>query len=930
MASSNILTKIFGSRNERMLKNYRKIVEGINALEDKIQALSDEQLQLKTSEFKGRIDKGESLDALLPEAFAVVREAAKRVMGMRHFDVQMIGGITLHQGKIAEMRTGEGKTLTSTLPVYLNAISGKGVHVVTVNNYLAARDAEWMGRIYRFLGLTVGVNLPDLSQAEKQAAYACDITYGTNTEFGFDYLRDNMVYEAGHRVQRGLNYAIIDEVDSILIDEARTPLIISGTTEDDVTVYPRIQALVKFLEQQEGEASPITGEGVIKPGDYTVDEKARTVHITDRGHEKIEKLLGDAGLLDTGKSLYSGSNIMLVHHITAALKAKHLYLRDQQYVVDPEGKIVIVDEFTGRLMPGRRWSEGLMQAIEAKEGVDIQPENMTMGTITFQNYFRLFGKLAGMTGTADTEAYEFQEIYKLETIVIPPNKPTLRDDQQDRIYRTSIERYKAAIADIKACHEKGQPVLVGTSSIENSELIAGLLQKEGLPHEVLNAKQHDREADIIAQAGRKGAITIATNMAGRGTDIVLGGNIEKQIEAIEHDESLTASIKQARIGTLKEEWQAANQEVKDLGGLRVIATERHESRRIDNQLRGRSGRQGDPGSSRFYLSLEDPLMRIFAGDLVKRFMDRLNMPEGEAIEAPMVTRSIESAQRKVERHHFDARKQLLEYDDVANEQRKAIYEQRNAILDLANLDDQVASLREGALADVVRQFVPKNSVEEQWDIAGLEQALRNEWGLEIAIQAALDKSASMDDEGLEELVQKTAARIYNKKVEPVAGPQFIYFQRMVLLQALDTHWREHLTALDHLRQGIHLRSYAQKQPKQEYKREAYEMFGRMLGRIRAEVTQTLMSFEIRSNTEIEDAAHAIEDRGEHLSNVTLTAPEEGGNSAEQQTRGGLFGSAAATAGGAGAAGQSFAAVGRNDPCPCGSGQKFKNCHGKLN
>ena len=930
MASSNILTKIFGSRNERMLKNYRKIVEGINALEDKIQALSDEQLQLKTSEFKGRIDKGESLDALLPEAFAVVREAAKRVMGMRHFDVQMIGGITLHQGKIAEMRTGEGKTLTSTLPVYLNAISGKGVHVVTVNNYLAARDAEWMGRIYRFLGLTVGVNLPDLSQAEKQAAYACDITYGTNTEFGFDYLRDNMVYEAGHRVQRGLNYAIIDEVDSILIDEARTPLIISGTTEDDVTVYPRIQALVKFLEQQEGEASPITGEGVIKPGDYTVDEKARTVHITDRGHEKIEKLLGDAGLLDTGKSLYSGSNIMLVHHITAALKAKHLYLRDQQYVVDPEGKIVIVDEFTGRLMPGRRWSEGLMQAIEAKEGVDIQPENMTMGTITFQNYFRLFGKLAGMTGTADTEAYEFQEIYKLETIVIPPNKPTLRDDQQDRIYRTSIERYKAAIADIKACHEKGQPVLVGTSSIENSELIAGLLQKEGLPHEVLNAKQHDREADIIAQAGRKGAITIATNMAGRGTDIVLGGNIEKQIEAIEHDESLTASIKQARIGTLKEEWQAANQEVKDLGGLRVIATERHESRRIDNQLRGRSGRQGDPGSSRFYLSLEDPLMRIFAGDLVKRFMDRLNMPEGEAIEAPMVTRSIESAQRKVEGHHFDARKQLLEYDDVANEQRKAIYEQRNAILDLANLDDQVASLREGALADVVRQFVPKNSVEEQWDIAGLEQALRNEWGLEIAIQAALDKSASMDDEGLEELVQKTAARIYNKKVEPVAGPQFIYFQRMVLLQALDTHWREHLTALDHLRQGIHLRSYAQKQPKQEYMREAYEMFGRMLGRIRAEVTQTLMSFEIRSNTEIEDAAHAIEDRGEHLSNVTLTAPEEGGNGAEQQTRGGLFGSAAATAGGAGAAGQSFAAVGRNDPCPCGSGQKFKNCHGKLN
>jgi preprotein translocase subunit SecA len=851
-------------------------------------------------------------------------------MGMRHFDVQMVGGAALHQGKIAEMRTGEGKTLTSTLPVYLNAIAGKGVHVVTVNNYLAARDAEWMGRIYGFLGLTVGVNLPDLSQAEKQAAYACDITYGTNTEFGFDYLRDNMVYEAGHRVQRGLNYAIVDEVDSILIDEARTPLIISGTTEDDVTVYPRIQALVRHLDQQEGEANPITGEGVTKPGDYTVDEKARTVHITDLGHEKVEKLLRDAGLLDEGKSLYSGSNIMLVHHITAALKAKHLYLRDQQYVIDPEGKIVIVDEFTGRLMPGRRWSEGLMQAIEAKEGVDIQPENMTMGTITFQNYFRLFGKLAGMTGTADTEAYEFQEIYKLETIVIPPNKPTLRDDQQDRIYKTSLERYKAAIADIKACHEKGQPVLVGTSSIENSELISSLLQKEGLPHEVLNAKQHEREADIIAQAGRKGAITIATNMAGRGTDIVLGGNIEKQIEAIEHDDSLTASIQQARIGSLKEAWQAANQEVKDLGGLRVIATERHESRRIDNQLRGRSGRQGDPGSSRFYLSLEDPLMRIFAGDLVKRFMDRLNMPEGEAIEAPIVTRSIESAQRKVEGHHFDARKQLLEYDDVANEQRKAIYEQRNAILDLGNLDDQIASLREGALSDVVREFVPKDSVEEQWDITGLEQTLGTEWALEVALKAALDKSSTMDDEELEALVQKTATRLYNKKVEPVAGPQFIYFQRMVLLQALDTHWREHLTALDHLRQGIHLRSYAQKQPKQEYKREAYEMFGRMLGRIRAEVTQTLLSFEIRSDTEMENAAHAIEDRGEHISNVTLTAPEEGGNHATQQTRGGLFSSAAAAGANATAGAQNFAPVGRNDACPCGSGQKFKNCHGKLN
>ncbi len=924
--ATNILTKIFGSRNERILKNHRKTVSKINELEASLEKLSDSELQAKTEEFKSKIAAGSSLDALLPEAYAVVREASKRVMGMRPFDVQMIGGITLHQGKIAEMRTGEGKTLTSTLPVYLNALTGKGVHVVTVNNYLAARDAEWMGRLYNFLGLSVGVNLPDMSQAEKKAAYACDITYGTNTEFGFDYLRDNMVYEAGHRVQRQLHFAIIDEVDSILIDEARTPLIISGTTEDNVEVYPRIQALVHHLDLQEGEANPVTGEGVIKPGDYTVDEKGRTVHITDQGHEKIEQLLRDAGLLTEGKSLYSGSNIMLVHHVNAALRAKHLYLRDQQYVLTPEGKVVIVDEFTGRLMPGRRWSEGLMQAIEAKEGVEIQPENMTMGTITFQNYFRLFEKLGGMTGTADTEAYEFQSIYGLETIVIPPNRVVQRVDEQDRIYKTSQARYTAAIADIAATHQRGQPVLVGTGSIENSELISQLLTQAGLPHEVLNAKQHEREADIIAQAGREGAITIATNMAGRGTDIVLGGNIEKAVEAIEADPELTEAIKQSRIASLQEAWKADNQKVKELGGLRVIATERHESRRIDNQLRGRSGRQGDPGSSRFYLSLEDPLMRIFAGDLVRRFMERLNMPDDEAIEAPMVTRSIETAQRKVEGHHFDARKQLLEYDDVANEQRKAIYEQRNAILDMETVDAQIASLREGALEDAVYQFVPEDSVEEQWNVPGLEQALQEDWNLSLPLAQQVAQTSDLDAEGILALVQKAATQSYENKVGPLRGPQLVHFERMVLLQTLDTHWREHLTSLDHLRQGIHLRSYAQKQPKQEYKREAYEMFGRMLGRVRSEVTQQLLGFEVANPDQMEEVAHEIEGRGEHISNVTLSAPAEGGGAAQSSQREDLFAASKKADGATVAAGRH---VGRNDPCPCGSGERFKNCHGKL-
>ena len=708
----NFLTQIFGSRNDRMIKQYRKTVVLINALEAQYEALSDEQLRAKTDEFRARVAQGESLDNILPEAFAIVREGSKRAMKMRHFDVQMLGGISLHNGKISEMGTGEGKTLTATLAVYLNALANKGVHVVTVNDYLASRDAQWMGKLYNFLGMSVGVNLSQLSREEKQAAYNSDITYGTNNEFGFDYLRDNMVYEGKDRVQRGLNFAIVDEVDSILIDEARTPLIISGQADDQTAQYQALNQVVPLLTRQEGEADPRTGEGIIKPGDFTVDEKSHQVFLTEQGHEKAESILASAGLIPEGASLYDPANIALMHHLTAALRANHIYHRDQHYVVQ-EGEIVIVDEFTGRLMTGRRWSDGLHQAVEAKEGVAIQAENQTMASITFQNYFRLYGKLAGMTGTADTEAYEFQEIYGLETMVIPPNRISRREDQLDRVYKSAPEKYNAAIADIRECFERGQPVLVGTTSIENSELISELLTKVQLPHQVLNAKQHAREADIIAQAGRPGMITIATNMAGRGTDIVLGGNIEKDIQGIELDESLSPELCQSQVAVMRNQWLTVHEQVKSLGGLRIIATERHESRRIDNQLRGRSGRQGDPGSSRFYLSLDDPLMRIFAGDRVRAIMDRLKMPEGEAIEAGMVTRSIESAQRKVEARNFDTRKQLLEYDDVSNDQRKVIYQQRNDILDATELDEQIKSLREGSFTDLVHQYVPEETVEEQ-------------------------------------------------------------------------------------------------------------------------------------------------------------------------------------------------------------------------
>lgn len=910
----SFLTKIFGSRNDRLLRQYRKTVVAVNALESQYERLSDDELKAKTADFRAQLAEGVALDSLIPDVFATVREASKRVMKMRHFDVQIVGAMALHQGKIAEMRTGEGKTLTATLAVYLNALTGKGVHVVTVNDYLAARDASWMGRLYGFLGLTVGINLPTLNREEKQAAYNADITYGTNNEFGFDYLRDNMVYDAADRVARVLNYAIVDEVDSILIDEARTPLIISGPADDHTPTYQAINALIPKLTRQEGEADPRTGEGVIVPGDFTVDEKSHQVHLTEQGHERAEALLNEAGLLPEGASLYDPANIALMHHVNAALRANNLYHRDQHYVVQ-DGEVVIVDEFTGRLMSGRRWSDGLHQAVEAKENVKIQSENQTMASITFQNYFRLYGKLAGMTGTADTEAYEFQTIYGLETVVIPPNRPNRRDDQLDRVYKTTPEKYKAAIDDIRSCYERGQPVLVGTSSIENSEIISSLLTQEKLPHEVLNAKQHDREADIIAQAGRLKAITIATNMAGRGTDIVLGGNLEKLMANAGIDGGTESPAAQPVVTA----WQAEHEAVKALGGLRIIATERHESRRIDNQLRGRSGRQGDPGSSRFYLSLDDSLMRIFAGDRVRAIMDRLKMPEGEAIEAGMVTRSIESAQRKVEARNFDVRKQLLEYDDVSNDQRKVIYQQRNDILDASALREQITALRDGCFNALVRQFVPVESVEEQWDLAGLQRVLADDWQLTVDLIGTVSQADAIDDDDIVKIVTDAATTHFEAKVARVGDTNFTQFERMVLLQTLDSNWREHLSALDYLRQGIHLRGYAQKQPKQEYKREAFELFGLMLDNVRNEVTRILMNVRITEPESVETAAAEMEARGEDLSRVQYTAPTETGDA--QAVANALFSDGPRL--------NDVPRVGRNDPCPCGSGKKYKHCHGAL-
>jgi len=916
---TGLLRKIFGSRNDRLLRQYRHVVRAINALEPRIEKLSDDALKAKTAEFKQRCANGEALDQLLPEAFAVVREAGRRTLSMRHFDVQLIGGIALHQGKIAEMRTGEGKTLVATLPAYLNALSGKGVHVVTVNDYLASRDADWMGRIYRFLGLTVGVILSQMDHGDKQGAYGADITYGTNNEFGFDYLRDNMATSPSERYQRGLNYAIVDEVDSILIDEARTPLIISGQAEDTTEIYLRMNQIAPKLKRQKDETSP---------GDYTVDEKQHQVLLSEAGHERAETLLAQAGLLPPGGSLYDPSNINLIHHLYAALRAHTLYHRDQHYVVQ-DGEIIIVDEFTGRLMPGRRWSDGLHQAVEAKESVPIQRENQTLASITFQNYFRMYSKLAGMTGTADTEAFEFQHIYRLETVVIPTHMQMIRDDRMDQVYQTMREKYAAALAAIKDCQQRGQPVLVGTTSIENSELLSTMLDKEKLPHNVLNAKQHAREAEIVAQAGRPKMITIATNMAGRGTDIVLGGNPDPEINKVRADAALDEAAKQKRVEDIRHEWQKLHNQVVAAGGLHIVATERHESRRVDNQLRGRSGRQGDPGSSRFYLSLEDPLLRIFASERVAAIMQRLKMPEGEAIEHPWVTRAIENAQRKVEQRNFDLRKHLLEYDDVANDQRKAIYESRNQLLESTDISERIGAIRAEVINGFITQHIPPESLEEQWDIEGLEKTLAAELQLELPLKQWLADDSEMEEEKLRARVVDYAHRRYAEKTASVEPQAMRQFERAIMLQSIDSHWREHLAALDHLRQGIHLRSYAQKTPTQEYKREAFELFALMLDMINTEVTKILLTVQIRSEAELQKV-----EEPRAPSNLQFQHAEFGGGTAAAAADPEL--AAAELAGGDVALAerpQTFVRrgqkVGRNDPCPCGSGKKYKHCHGKL-
>ena len=925
-----LLKRIFGSRNERLLKQYSRTVRVINALEPEIERLSDSELRAKTDEFRNRVqdrlkqipdnvdgdavqtqaleadrDRARKtiMDELLPEAFAVVREASKRTLAMRHFDVQLIGGMVLHHGKIAEMRTGEGKTLAATLPAYLNALTGGGVHVVTVNDYLAQRDADWMGKIYSFLGLSVGVNLSQMPHDGKQRAYAADITYGTNNEFGFDYLRDNMVYQPSERVQHGLHYGIVDEVDSILIDEARTPLIISGQADDTTDLYYRMNDLVPKLTRQQQENGP---------GDYSVDEKTNQVLLTESGHERAEELLSRAGLLPPSGSLYDAAHINLVHHLYAALKAHALFHKDQHYVVQNE-EVVIVDEFTGRLMAGRRWSDGLHQAVEAKEGVKIQRENQTLASITFQNYFRMYQKLAGMTGTADTEAYEFQQIYGLETVVIPTHMLMIREDRQDQVYRTATEKYRAVIADIRGCYMRGQPVLVGTTSIENSELLSGLLAKEKLPHQVLNAKQHAREAEIVTQAGQSKATTIATNMAGRGTDIVLGGNPEPEINLMRNDESLDTAAKDKHILQIREQWQKLHEQVVAAGGLHIIGTERHESRRVDNQLRGRSGRQGDPGSSRFYLSLEDTLLRIFASDRVAAIMQRLNMPEGEAIEHPWVTRAIENAQRKVEARNFDIRKQLLEYDDVANDQRRVIYQQRNELLESHDISDTIRAMREGVVNELISQHIVPESVEEQWDVAGLEKTLASELQLQLPLRQWLEQEPELHEETLRSRIIEAAHAQYQGKVELVGAEVMHQYENAVMLQSLDTHWREHLAALDHLRQGIHLRGYAAKNPKQEYKREAFELFSDMLELIKAEVTKIVMTVQIKSQQEVEavetpstpeNVQYHHADYDEALAQTDNEAKSRPFVRDSQK-------------------------IGRNDPCPCGSGRKYKHCHGKL-
>lgn len=906
---SSILTKVFGSRNDRTLKKLNKITEQVNQLEAEYEALSDEQLKAKTGEFQKRLQDGEDTDNLLPEAFAVVREASKRVFSMRHFDVQMLGGQVLHTGQIAEMRTGEGKTLTSTLPAYLNALSGKGVHVITVNDYLASRDAEGSRPLFEFLGLSVGCNIPGMNHAQKKEAYAADITYGTNNEFGFDYLRDNMAFSPGDRVQRELHYAIIDEVDSILIDEARTPLIISGQAEDSSELYRKINAIIPQLEQQEKEDE----EGKNGDGDYTIDEKGKQVHLTEKGQIHVEEILKTSGILGEDESLFAAANISLLHHVNAALRAHKLFSRDVDYIVKGDD-VVIVDEHTGRTMEGRRWSEGLHQAVEAKEGVNIQNENQTLASITFQNYFRLYDKLAGMTGTADTEAFEFQSIYGLDTVVIPTNKPMVRKDKADLIYLTAQEKYEAIVEDIKDCVKRGQPTLVGTVSIENSELISNILKKAKIPHKVLNAKFHEQEADIVAQAGKPGAVTIATNMAGRGTDIVLGGNWQVAVEGINDP-------KPGTVEKIKEQWQKDHDAVIEAGGLHIIGTERHESRRIDNQLRGRSGRQGDAGSSRFYLSLDDALMRIFASEKMGNMMKRLGMERGEAIEHPWVTRAIENAQRKVEGRNFDMRKQLLEFDDVANDQRKVIYEQRNELLDEGDIYSTIEAIRIDVVDSIISQYIPPQSLSEMWNVSGLEEHFKSEFLLDIPLQKWIDEDDKLYEEKIRERILEEVNNAYKAK-EDIVGPDVLrQFEKAVMLQNLDSHWKEHLAAMDHLRQGIHLRGYAQKNPKQEYKRESFELFTEMLEALKVEVVTVLSKVQVKAESDVE----AVEEQRrqadeqpkqyEHETASATQAPEQAPEAAPAARPGNAL--------------RDGPKVGRNDPCPCGSGLKYKQCHGKL-
>jgi len=901
---SKFFSKIFGSRNERYLRGLRKIIEQINQHESEIEKLNDQALQAKTIEFRQRLEDGQSLDELLPEAFSVVREAGKRVLGMRHFDVQMIGGMVLNDGKIAEMRTGEGKTLVATLAVYLNALEGEGVHVITVNDYLAQRDSAWMSQLYGFLGLTTGVIISGLAPTERRAAYACDITYGTNNEFGFDYLRDNMAFSLEEKVQRSLHFAVIDEVDSILIDEARTPLIISGPAENSAELYQQVDTLIPNLTQQIGEEDKIEVEG-----DYTLDEKTKQVNFTEAGHEKIENLLTEIGLLDPMASLYDAANIGLMHHVSAALRAHVLFSRDVDYIVQ-KNEIVIVDEFTGRTMPGRRWSEGLHQAVEAKEGVAIQNENQTLAAITFQNYFRLYRKLSGMTGTADTEAFELQSIYGLEVIVIPTHKPMQRKDAADQIFLTTKEKYEAIVEDVKLCIERKQPVLIGTSSIESSEYLDGLLNKSKIDHAVLNAKFHEKEAQIIAQAGSLGTVTIATNMAGRGTDIVLGGSLEADYDALDENASDEEKTK------VKEAWQVRHDAVVAAGGLHIIGSERHESRRIDHQLRGRSGRQGDAGSSRFYLSLEDNLMRIFASERMAGLMQKLGMEEGEAIEHPWVSRAIENAQRKVEGHNFDIRKQLLEFDDVANDQRKVVYEQRNELMAADDVSETVISMRETVLTDVISQYVAPNSIDEQWNISGLEKALREDFALDLDIASWLEHDNDLHEESLHQRILDEAEAACQLKEKTTGAELMRHFEKAIMLQTLDNQWKEHLAQMDYLRQGINLRGYAQKDPKQEFKREAFQLFTSMLDSIKHEVISLISRVQVRAPEDVEAVEEqrrkAVEMEYQHEQAASLTNDDDTHIPAAEAPylRDG-------------------SKVGRNDPCPCGSGKKFKQCHGAI-